>query len=101
LGEPLLEMNPETAMARDLKAGDQAIAYNDFGFLKARVKIRESVPPNAVLIYFGWQREQIRDGHWNALTHNPINPIHEIYFRPNVWGPVSGHFDQLCEVKKA
>jgi nitrate reductase alpha subunit len=44
---------------------------------------------------------RLREGHWNALTHNDINPIHEIYFIPNVWGPVSGHFDQLCEVKKS
>ena len=82
-------------------AGDWATAFNPNGYVKAKVKLRESVPPGAVLIYFGWQRDQIREGHWNALTHNAINPIHEIYFIPNVWGPVSGHFDQLCEVKKS
>ena len=101
LGEPLLELNPVDAEKRDLQAGEWATVYNQHGYMKARVKLRESVPPGAVLLYFGWQREQIQDGHWNALTHNPINPIHEIYFKPNFWGPVSGHFDQLCEVKKA
>jgi len=65
------------------------------------VKIRDSVPTGAVLIYFGWQRQQIREGHWNGLSRVDINPIREIYFKPNVWGPVSGHFDQICEVKKA
>ncbi|RAI42837.1 molybdopterin-dependent oxidoreductase [Rhodoplanes roseus] len=101
IGQPLLELNPADALKRGLTAGDWATAYNQHGYVKARVKLRESVPPGAVVIYFGWQREQIREGHWNALTHNAINPIHEIYFIPNVWGPVSGHFDQLCEVKKA
>jgi len=101
IGQPLLELNPIDAKKRGLVAGDWATAYNPHGYVKAKVKIRESVPPGAVLIYFGWQREQIREGHWNALTHNAINPIHEIYFIPNVWGPVSGHFDQLCEVKKS
>lgn len=101
IGQPLLELNPADARKRGIVAGDWATAYNQNGYVKARVKLRESVPPGAVVIYFGWQREQIREGHWNALTHNDINPIHEIYFIPNVWGPVSGHFDQLCEVKKA
>ncbi|PLX32688.1 MAG: hypothetical protein C0605_17695 [Hyphomicrobiales bacterium] len=101
VGEPLLEMNPLDAANRDLNAGDWAIAYNQHGYMKARLKLRESVPPGAVLIYFGWQREQIKDGHWNSLNRVAINPIHEIYFKPNVWGPVSGHFDELCEVKKA
>ncbi|MFO1330090.1 MAG: molybdopterin-dependent oxidoreductase [Rubrivivax sp.] len=101
IGQPLLELNPVDAKARGLVAGDWATAYNNHGYVKARVKLREAVPPGAVVIYFGWQREQIREGHWNALTHNDINPIHEIYFIPNVWGPVSGHFDQICEVKKA
>lgn len=101
IGQPLLEMNPKEAEKRGIGAGDWATAYNWNGYVKARVKLRASVPMGAVVIYFGWQREQIREGHWNALTHNAINPIHEIYFIPNVWGPVSGHFDQLCEVKKA
>ncbi|PLX36792.1 MAG: hypothetical protein C0606_13355 [Hyphomicrobiales bacterium] len=101
VGEPLLEMNPLDAAKRDLSAGDWAIAYNQDGYVKARLKLREAVPPGAVLMYFGWQREQIQDGHWNALNRNAINPIHEIYFIPNVWGPVSGHFDEICEVKKA
>ena len=101
IGQPLLELNPADAAKRGIVAGDWAIAYNQHGYVKAKAKLRESVPPGAVLIYFGWQRDQIKEGHWNALTHNDINPIHEIYFIPNVWGPVSGHFDQLCEVKKA
>lgn len=101
IGQPLLELNPADALRRGIVAGDWATAYNQHGYVKARVKLRDAVPPGAVVIYFGWQREQIREGHWNALTHNDINPIHEIYFIPNVWGPVSGHFDQLCEVKKA
>lgn len=100
IGQPLLELNPVDAAKRGIVAGDWATAYNQHGYVKAKVKLRESVPPGAVLIYFGWQRDQIKEGHWNALTHNAINPIHEIYFIPNVWGPVSGHFDQLCEVKK-
>lgn len=100
IGQPLLELNPTDAAKRGIVAGDWATAYNQHGYVKARVKLRESVPPGSIVIYFGWQREQIREGHWNALTHNAINPIHEIYFIPNVWGPVSGHFDQLCEVKK-
>lgn len=101
IGQPLLELNPADAKRRGIEAGDWATAFNHHGYVKAKVKLRESVPPGAVVIYFGWQREQIQEGHWNALTHNDINPIHEIYFIPNVWGPVSGHFDQLCEVKKA
>ncbi len=100
-GEPLLELNPSDAEKRGLKAGDWAVAYNNSGHVKARVKLRESVVPGAVVMYFGWARQQIEDGHWNSLTSDPINPIHEIYFKPNFWGPVSGHFDQVCEVKKA
>ncbi len=101
VGQPLIELNPRDALARGITAGDWAIAYNQHGFVKARAKLREAVPPGAVLMYFGWQREQLSEGHWNGPTHNDINPIHEIYFVPNVWGPVSGHFDQLCEVRKA
>jgi len=29
-----------------------------------------------------------------------INPIHEIYFLPNVWSPVSPWKEVLCEVRK-
>lgn len=101
IGEPLLELNYGEAAKRGLEAGSYAMAYNQHGYIKAKVKIRESVPPGAVVIYFGWQRQQIREGHWNGLAHNPVNPIHEIYFEPNFWGPVSGHFDQICQVQKA
>ncbi len=100
IGEPLLEFNPEEAAKRDIEAGDWVIAYNQHGQVQARAKLRESVPPGAVVIYFGWHAQQVQQGHWNSLTHNPINPIHEIYFKPNFWGPVCGHFDQLCEIRK-
>lgn len=73
IGQPLLELNPADAQKRGLSAGDWATAYNQNGYVKARVKLSESVPPSSVVIYFGWQREQIREGHWNALTHNAIN----------------------------
>jgi anaerobic selenocysteine-containing dehydrogenase len=99
-GEPMVELNPVEARKRDVVAGEYVMVFNDHGEVKARVKLRESIPPGVALIYMGWEYQQYKDGHSHTLVCNTINPIHEIYFKPNFWGPVSGHKDELCEVKK-
>jgi len=99
-GEPMVELNPVDANGRGLSAGDVAKVFNDNGEVSARVKLRESIPPGVALMYMGWESQQYRSGHSHTLIRNTINPIHEIYFKPNFWGPVSGHKDELCEVTK-
>jgi anaerobic selenocysteine-containing dehydrogenase len=97
-GEPSVEINPAEARTRGIAAGDYVRVFNDHGEVQARAKLRESVPPGVALMYMGWEYRQFRSGHTHTLISNTINPIHEIYFKPNVWGPVSGHKDELCEV---
>jgi anaerobic selenocysteine-containing dehydrogenase len=99
-GEPMVELNPVEGKKRGLAAGDYVKVFNDHGEVQARVKLRESVPTGMVLMYVGWEYGQFKSGHMQTLISNAINPIHEIYFKPNFWGPVSGHKDELCEVKK-
>ena len=36
----------------------------------------------------------------NELTPDLVNPIHEIFFLPNVWSPNSAWKETLCEVRK-
>jgi anaerobic selenocysteine-containing dehydrogenase len=99
-GEPMVELNPVEARKRRVAAGDYVKVFNDHGEVQARVKLREGIPPGVALIYMGWEHQQYKSGHSEMLISDTINPIHEIYFKPNFWGPVSGHKDELCEVKK-
>lgn len=78
IGQPLLEMNPKEAVKRGISAGDWATAYNQHGYVKARVKLRESVPLGSVIILseirfmMSFRRERHSPkASISALTRNP------------------------------
>jgi molybdopterin-containing oxidoreductase family molybdopterin binding subunit len=93
--EPMLEMHPADASVRGIKSGDMAVAFNDRGSVKLRVKIHEGIKPGVVNIHEGWLPSQFAEGSHQALTHGVINPAQAAVFEPN-----SALYDNLVEVRK-
>ena len=48
-----------------------------------------------------WSRYFIEGKGVNELTSSAINPIHEVWYVPNMWAPSTGWKDCRCEVHRA
>jgi anaerobic selenocysteine-containing dehydrogenase len=59
LPDPLVTLNPQTAAARDLAAGDWAQIESPYGSARARVRLDSNVAPDVVIAQHGW---------WQACT---------------------------------
>jgi anaerobic selenocysteine-containing dehydrogenase len=93
--EPMVEMNPVDAAAREIENGDVVKVFNDRGFVKMRVKIHEGVHPGVVNVTQGWWPENYIDGTHQALTHDHVNPAQSA-----AWEPNAAYNDILVEVSK-
>ncbi|MBT5139412.1 MAG: molybdopterin-dependent oxidoreductase [Acidimicrobiaceae bacterium] len=73
-GEPLLQIHPEDAKARGLRAGDRVDVFNDRGRLTLGIEFTDEVLPGVVAVPFGWHHRHTPQGRAvNALT-NPAVP---------------------------
>ncbi|MFX1404801.1 MAG: molybdopterin-dependent oxidoreductase [Promethearchaeota archaeon] len=91
--EPFVEINPMDAQKRDITDDDLVVVFNDRGKVKLKARLNEGVRPGVVDIHHGWWANQFREGSYQDLTHEKINPALMI--------PNFSYFDCLVEVKKA
>ena len=82
--EPVVEMNPFDAQARDIHNEDWVTVFNDRGRATLKAQLSEGVRPGVVNICEGWWVNQFKEGDFNALTHDVINPVQEKVFEPNM-----------------
>jgi anaerobic selenocysteine-containing dehydrogenase len=100
-GKPELSLHPDDAKTRGIGDGDVVEVLNDRGSTQCWARVSEQIRPGTVNLYEGWWIRYYKKGRGvNELTGDLINPIHEIYFLPNVWSPVSAWKEVLCEVRK-
>ena len=82
--EPQVDINPIDAKARDIIADDWVTVFNDRGRATLKARVTEGVVPGTVNIYQGWWFEQFKEGGFNALTHDVVNPVQAAVFEPNM-----------------
>lgn len=97
---PEVYIHPDDARARGIRHGALVELFNDRGRTVLWARVTRNVPPGTVVLYEGWWARYFARGRGvNELTTSAINPIHEIYFLPNVWSPVTAWKEALCDVR--
>lgn len=82
--EPVVEINPNDAKARNIFDDDMVTVFNDRGRVILKARVTEGVRPQVVNISEGWWPEQFQEGSVNHLTHDIINPVQEAVYEPNM-----------------
>jgi molybdopterin-containing oxidoreductase family molybdopterin binding subunit len=82
--EPLVEINPKDAAARDISDNDMVAVFNDRARTALKARISEAVGPGVINISQGWWIDQFEEGSVNHLTHDVINPVQEKVYEPNM-----------------
>jgi molybdopterin-containing oxidoreductase family molybdopterin binding subunit len=82
--EPLVEINPKDAAARDISDNDMVAVFNDRARTTLKARISEGVGPGVINISQGWWIDQFEEGSVNHLTHDVINPVQEKVYEPNM-----------------
>ena len=100
-GRPEVSIHPKDAEPRGIDHGDVVELHNGRGATQCWARVTEQVRPGSLNLYEGWWSRYYKRGNGvNELTGDLINPIHEIYFLPNVWSPVTAWKEVLCDVRK-
>ncbi|GIU96201.1 MAG: molybdopterin oxidoreductase [Actinomycetota bacterium] len=101
-GRPRVLMHPADAEARGIRDGDEIEVFNSRGSLKAWAHVSEAAAPGTATLPEGWWSRYFLEGKGvNELTSSAINPIHEVWYVPNMWAPSTGWKDCRCEVRRA
>jgi molybdopterin-containing oxidoreductase family molybdopterin binding subunit len=82
--EPLVEINPVDAKAREICDDDLVTIFNDRARTTLKARISESVRSGVINITEGWWIDQFREGSVNHLTHDIINPVQNKIYEPNM-----------------
>ncbi|MBU2648988.1 molybdopterin-dependent oxidoreductase [bacterium] len=82
--EPQVDINPVDARERRILNNDLVTVFNDRGRATLKARVTEGVIPGTVNIYQGWWFDQFKEGGFNALTHDIINPVQAAIFEPNM-----------------
>ena len=91
-GEPLLEMHPSDAGARDLSDGQFVRAYNDRGEYRCRLRVSDRARPGVVVgLGVWWRKFGVAGTNANELTHQRLTDI----------GRAPTFYDCLVEVAAA
>jgi anaerobic selenocysteine-containing dehydrogenase len=103
LPNPLIELHPEAAAARDVAEGDWIVAETPHGQIRGRARLRRALDPRVVVAQHGW---------WQACAelglpgYSPIATASANYnaaISADDVDPVSGvpsHRSYLCEIRK-
>jgi anaerobic dimethyl sulfoxide reductase subunit A len=94
--EPMLEISPADARARDITDGDAVRVFNARGQAVLKARLSHRIKPGVVSIAQGWWPEQYLKGHHNELTHESVNPVQRFLMGPN-----AALYDVLVQVEKA
>jgi molybdopterin-containing oxidoreductase family molybdopterin binding subunit len=82
--EPLVEINPRDADARQIADDDLVTVFNDRARTTLKARLTEGVGPGVINITQGWWIDQFKEGSVNHLTHDVINPVQEKVYEPNM-----------------
>ena len=100
-GKPQVLLNPVDAEARGIEDGDEIEVFNSRGSLKAWAHVHDAAAPGTATLPEGWWSRFFLEGKGvNELTSSAINPIHEVWYVPNMWAPSTGWKDCRCEVRR-
>jgi nitrate reductase alpha subunit len=100
-GRPKVLIHPVDAAARGIADGDPIEVFNSRGRLKAWAHVSEAAGPGTATLPEGWWSRYFLEGKGvNELTSSVINPIHEVWYVPNIWAPSTGWKDCRCEVRR-
>ncbi|HEX5950141.1 MAG TPA: molybdopterin-dependent oxidoreductase, partial [Actinomycetota bacterium] len=101
-GRPQVLLHPDDAAARGIADGDEIEVFNSRGSVKAWAHVHDAAGPGTATLPEGWWSRYFLDGKGvNELTSSAINPIHEVWYVPNMWAPSTGWKDCRCEVRRA
>lgn len=90
-GEPVLEMAPQDAAARDIADGDEVRVFNDRGEYRCRARVGARARPGVVNGLGVWWRKYGRNGvNVNELTHQRLTDL----------GRAPAFYDCLVEVAR-
>ncbi len=88
--EPIVKINAQDAAARGIRNGDYVEIYNDRGHAVAKAVVTEGVKSGVLSYPKGWQKHQMKAGHFQELTGTLVDPV----------GVNQSFFDTLAEVRK-
>jgi anaerobic selenocysteine-containing dehydrogenase len=100
-GRPKVLIHPGDAADRGIADGDEIEVFNTRGALKAWAQVSDAAAPGTATLPEGWWQRYFREGRGvNELTSTAVNPIHEVWYVPNMWAPSTGWKDCRCEVRR-
>jgi anaerobic selenocysteine-containing dehydrogenase len=100
-GRPHVLMHPADAAVRGIADDDEVEVFNSRGRLTAWAHVSEAASPGTATLPEGWWSRYFLEGKGvNELTSSAVNPIHEIWYVPNMWAPSTGWKDCRCEVRR-
>jgi molybdopterin-containing oxidoreductase family molybdopterin binding subunit len=82
--EPVVEINPKDAAARNISDNDRVTVFNDRARTTLKARVTEGVGSGVINITEGWWIDQFEEGSVNHLTHDVINPVQEKVYEPNM-----------------
>ncbi len=82
--EPLVEINPQDAVVRDIHNDDVVTVFNDRGHATLKARVTEGVGAGVINITQGWWIDQFKAGSVNHLTHDAVNPVQAKVYEPNM-----------------
>lgn len=88
--EPILEIHPVDAAARDLASGDMVRVFNDRGTVTLRCRLNPDLRPGVLVLPEGHWVKDFPGGDPYSLTHDLVSPTSENY----------AFYDTLVEVEK-
>ena len=91
--QPFAFIHPTTAVNRGIQQGDYVKVFNSQGYVCLQADLTQTVPPETVYLYSGWQADSYLSGHAQALTHNPGEST-------NAFGPNISFSDVCVEIEK-
>jgi anaerobic selenocysteine-containing dehydrogenase len=101
-GRPHVLLDPDDAAARGIADDDPIEVFNTRGRLKAWAHVSPAAAPGTATLPEGWWSRYFLEGKGvNELTSSAVNPIHEVWYVPNIWAPSTGWKDCRCEVRRA
>lgn len=75
LSQPFLELHPEDAATRGIKAGDPVLIYNDRGEVRVNAVVTASIKKGVVFLPMHWGKQLGKDfGRANNLTDDRVDP---------------------------
>jgi anaerobic selenocysteine-containing dehydrogenase len=99
--KPHVLIHPVDAAARGIADEDEIVVFNSRGSLKAWAHVSQAAAPGTATLPEGWWSRYFLEGKGvNELTSSAVNPIHEVWYVPNMWAPSTGWKDCRCEVRR-